>query len=439
VPYRFDQSGVDGTPVQLVVTIGDYSGVWVPTVGQLDTIRFSGTRSSALAADFYYNDLSGTAADVAGLKRGDAYSLEAVIPTKPTAGQLAAATPATAVVPTPSVLPQNLGVVLDGYTADAPTPGAKLAAMLAGIAANGHISHGQTEAGEPPSRSGHSADRITTLLTDQRMIGDAEQFSVTAALMAQQLGFPARVVYGFAPQVDGDGITAVTGASVTAWIEVDTAQYGWVSIDPSPAAGPIPDEDPVDPQVVSRPPSIVQPPDNEAPSTDTQSPPESTRNESAPAPAWIAVVLLVARILGWVLLGLGIAVSPFLGIVAAKARRRRRRRRAASPIERVSGGWYEYRDAVVDHGFQPPESGTRSEIATVAGGPRAAVLAAVADRAVFAPEQTDAAEADRVWTSVDELRSSLDAGLSRRARIAARVSLRSLGRSHRSRRTGGSE
>ena len=32
------------------------------------------------------------------------------------------------------------------------------------------------------------------------MIGDAEQYSVTAALMARELGFPARVVIGFVPQ-----------------------------------------------------------------------------------------------------------------------------------------------------------------------------------------------------------------------------------------------
>ena len=31
------------------------------------------------------------------------------------------------------------------------------------------------------------------------MIGDAEQYAVAAAIMVRQLGFPVRVVFGFAP------------------------------------------------------------------------------------------------------------------------------------------------------------------------------------------------------------------------------------------------
>ena len=106
-------------------------------------------------------------------------------------------------------------------------PYSKLKARVADILkAEGYISHGVGD-DEPASRSGHSADRITELLTDQRMIGDAEQYAVTAALMARQLGFPARVVFGFAPEGAG-GVARVTGDSVTAWIEVDTAENGWV-------------------------------------------------------------------------------------------------------------------------------------------------------------------------------------------------------------------
>jgi hypothetical protein len=55
------------------------------------------------------------------------------------------------------------------------------------------------------------------------------------------------------------------------------------------------------------------------------------------------------------------------------------------------------------------------------------VLAAVADRAVFAPDDADPADADRVWDAVGELRASLDQGLTRRQRLMALVSLRSLG------------
>ncbi|MDY7555683.1 transglutaminase domain-containing protein [Cryobacterium sp. 10C3] len=61
------------------------------------------------------------------------------------------------------------------------------------------MSHGIGE-DEPVSRSGHGLDRISQLFTDEPMLGDAEQYAVAAALLARRLGFPARVVMGFAPR-----------------------------------------------------------------------------------------------------------------------------------------------------------------------------------------------------------------------------------------------
>jgi hypothetical protein len=55
------------------------------------------------------------------------------------------------------------------------------------------------------------------------------------------------------------------------------------------------------------------------------------------------------------------------------------------------------------------------------------VLAAVADRASFAPDEPPASDADSVWRAVDELQAALDAGLTRWQRLRARISLRSLG------------
>jgi hypothetical protein len=128
-----------------------------------------------------------------------------------------------------------------------------------------------------------------------------------------------------------------------------------------------------------------------------------------------------------VVLAVAVVLAPFATIVAAKLRRRALRRRAPTPTERISGGWQEFEDAVVDHGFSPPPASTRTEVARVVGGARPLVLAAVADRATFAPEVTTAADADRVWHSVAELNAMLGEGLTRWQRIKARASLRSLG------------
>ena len=133
------------------------------------------------------------------------------------------------------------------------------------------------------------------------------------------------------------------------------------------------------------------------------------------------------RIAGFVLLGAAILLAPFAAVIAAKLRRRRLRRRAPLALDRISGGWQEFQDAVLDHGLIPAASSTRSEIAAIAGGRQSLVLAAVADRAVFSPGASELADAEKVWRAVDELRASLDVGLTRWQRIRARVSVRSLG------------
>jgi hypothetical protein len=141
----------------------------------------------------------------------------------------------------------------------------------------------------------------------------------------------------------------------------------------------------------------------------------------------LAILLAIVQITGLVLLGLAVLLSPFLAVAVAKWRRRSLRRRAKSPITRVAGGWQEFEDAVLDHGYSPPPMPTRAEVARTVGGTRSLVLASVADRAVFSPDTTQDAEAEKVWRAVDELRQALGQGRTRWQRIKALVSVRSLG------------
>ncbi len=420
VPYRFDQSSVRGESVSLDVRVGDYSDVWLPTVGQFESIAFD-SDSGDLRNAFFYNNTTGTAAVVGGIASGNTYSLKAVVADQPAVADLATVVPGSATVPVPQGVPAELTEKLDEYTLGVEGAGPRLVAMLAGIATDGYISHG-VRADEPPSRSGHAADRLVELVTAPRMIGDAEQYAVAAALMADQLGFPARVVVGYLPQG-----TTIRGSDVSAWIEVNTAQYGWVTIDPTPPLRPIPDELPLDSAVVARPPTIVPPPVVNTERIDRQTTPESEQELPPNLDPVLQVVLAVLRVMGWTLVGAAIALSPFLVIIVAKHRRRRLRRRAPTIIEQISGGWQEFEDAVVDHGLSPAASATRSEVASIAGGVQSEVLAAVADRAIFSPDEPQATEADSVWRAVVDLRSSLDMGLTRWQRLKARISLRSLG------------
>jgi hypothetical protein len=141
----------------------------------------------------------------------------------------------------------------------------------------------------------------------------------------------------------------------------------------------------------------------------------------------LAAILAALRVAGLVLGVAGVLTAPFLFIIAAKLRRRRLRRTAPDTLQRIRGGWDEFADTVVDHGYSPPTAATRSELASVVGTLPSRVLAAVADRAVFSPDEPEPADADHVWDAVAELRAVLDGNVNRRGRIKALISLRSLG------------
>jgi hypothetical protein len=427
VPSRIDQSSVGSGRVELEVEIVGYSGVWVPTVGMLEQIDFRGPDATELEDGFGFNATSGTAVDLDGVRTGDRYRLDAVLPGNPGLTALASAVPGSADVPRTADAPEDLATRLDGYVQGMQGAGAQLVAAIEGLRADGYISHGLA-ADEPPSRSGHSLDRVAELFGGGRMIGDAEQYSVAAALMATRLGFPARVVFGFAPEPAGAAeMTVVRGADVSAWIEVDTAQYGWVAVDPVPPVRPIPEEEPQDPTPVSRPESIVPPPLDRPETREDATDSDTTAEDPVAPDTTLEALLQTLRITGLALLVMLLALSPFLLVVGAKARRRHLRRSADTTLARIRGGWDEFSDLVVDHGLAPPPAATRAEFAAAVGTLPSRVLAAVVDRAVFAPDLPSEADADRVWVAVGELRHSLDAGRTRRERLRSLISVRSLG------------
>ena len=424
VPFELEQTGVSGTPATLTVTDEDYSGVWLPTVGQFKKISFAGPNSTTLRDDFFYNATSGTAVDVGKLSAGDSYTLDAILPAEPSLAQLKNLVAGSAVVPPLGTLPAELSSTLNSYVANATSQGAKLVAMITALKTAGYVSHGVGK--EPASRSGHALDRINELLTDTRMIGDGEQYAVTAALMARELGFPARVVMGFVPESTGDGTIEVRGKDVSAWIEVDTAQDGWVTVDPNPPVRAIPVVPPKDPNQVAQPETVVPPAATLLNPAEPQPVPDTQQHTTPPPNAFLIGLVAVLVTIGWSLLVILILLSPFLLILIAKSRRRRLRRRAPSALAQISGGWQEFEDSVLDHGLEPPRAATRSEVAHTVGGTRTAVLAAVADRATFGPDDPDDSEAELVWRSVEELTTALDSGRTRWQRLLVRISLRSL-------------
>ena len=421
VPGRFDQSGIEGEKLAMTLTIAGYSGVWLPTVGLFEEVDFSGDRAAELRDSFYYNKVSGTAAVVEGLLPGDSYVFEGIAPLQPSSDEISSLTPGLAEVPSLHELPEELTEKLDQYVRGLTSSGERLDAMLAGLAAEGYVSHG-VGVDEPASRSGHSVDRIAELVTAPRMIGDGEQYAVAASMMANELGFPARVVVGF---VTTDA--QIRGDDVSAWIEVNTEEYGWVTIDPNPPLREIPDEDPDDISQVARPQTVVQPPEIESDTTNSQSNPDSEQALQPDLDPVLQAILAALRAAGWIALVLLVLAAPFILIIAAKIRRRHLRKRAESSVEQISGGWQEFEDSLIDHGYAPPIAGTRTEVAAVMATPDARELAERADRAIFAGGTPEDSDVDEFWANVSELEMQLDTGLSRWAKFKTKISLRSLG------------
>jgi hypothetical protein len=448
VPYRLTPTAT-GTRVDLTVRVDRFSDVWVPDAGALEQLRFHGPRADALTDSFSYNAATGTAAVSAGLRPGDSYRLTAILPPATDDVDVASLRPGTAPLPEPAAVPDALTEWLtrnaaapasgadpagsaDSASSGSGAPGASLQRALDALASTGYVSHG-IDPDTPRSVSGHGIARLETLFTEQPMVGDQEQYATAAALIARQLGFPARVVLGFRPDGAAAGDTtspvAITGADIDAWVEIQDSSGRWVTIDPTPAVRDIPERAPDEPTPISKPQTVVPPPVVEDPEESTPAAPDSEVSDPpAEQPWWLAAVRIVLTVAGWTLLVAAILAAPFLAVIAAKARRRRTRRRRGSADARIRAGWLEARDTAVDYGINIPASATRREAAARIGSKTAVTLASVADRVSFSPDRPDDDDADKVWQGVDELRRRVAERHTRRERLRARIALTSLRR-----------
>lgn len=450
------------SPRAVRITIEDYDGVWMPTVGALTSLAFSGGDAATLADRFYYNAETGAGVQLGepGLVAGTAYRQDtAVDDDVPALTELDPARGGPALGD--DVVPESLVSWVDAQ--ETPGGGAGLATLIERLRARGFLSHALTvDAAAPPawagdlgdyafqpSRAGHSTDRIGKLFSDLlaregeiggtddaalvAAVGDDEQFAVAAMMIADRLGFDARIVVGARLSSDDETLSSCEGGvcaagDLAAWLEVRGDDPTWVPVDVTPqhAVFPSPDtqqrQDPKIPTDVRQEQAETVLPADANPSDGGQRPDDDT--EAAPdlAALWTAL-----RIGGVSLLTVVLLFGPFALIVLVKLVRRRARRRADDPVERFTGGWQEFVDAAVDHGHPAPRSQTRQELAAEYGGTAGATeLATRADRSVFDATAPDPADGDRFWAVVDAERTRLDAGLGWWARLRARVSLRSL-------------
>ncbi len=417
---------------RVTITDSGYADVWLPGVGYPTTIDFDDAESQAQAESLRYNASSGTAVLTDGVKKGYRFTTTAQLQKAYKDADLEAVPVASMTLPAAQNIPDVVVAKAAEYTGGADTPIDKLRAIQEALKTQGFLSHGLASDGVP-SRAGHGADRIDELFTRSQMVGDQEQYAAAMALMARSLGYPSRVVMGFAPDVpDGAESVEVTGSDVTAWVEVAFDGIGWVPFFPTPDQTDVPQDQTPKPKSVPQP-QVRQPPrsDNQVENLLTAVEIDDTKKDDKDRafvlPGWAWAVI---GVVGIPLFLFGV---PLLMVGALKARRRRRRRSRGSGDVRVAGSWDELTDGYSELGFDVPRGTTRLLVAAALQdqlpttvGTGLSPLASRVDRAVFNGREVDDDLVQQSWVESLESLGLARASAGRLRRLLSRFRIRSL-------------
>jgi hypothetical protein len=283
----------------------------------------------------------------------------------------------------------------------------------------------------PGARAGSTsfADVVASILGNTRT-GTPEQYATLVALVARELGVPARIATGFrVPTTNGvlaAGSYPVTTADAWTWVTVPVLGQGWVVLDAAPT------------QTGSAP-TLPSEGATEAPlptATPTHDSTISKGNEgSAVAPPSKVPTLHSSTMLIVLVAIVGVIALSILGLIAwlmRKPLRTRRRSRATDPRDKVLGAWAESIDMLDESGMSGLRTLTADEIANAAAeryGPTSgSATRFIGDQANLAIFSTRTAllesDADDAWRAHRLLREEVVRNLTLRERIVSRFRYR---------------
>lgn len=425
---ELDEPLPDGTTtVEHTVTISDLGGSFLPAAGVPRQLELPA------ALDPRMNLGTGTVALPRGVANGLSYELRSAVAPEVTEQQLRDA----------EITPVDRSEELELL----PPPVRNLAADLvegrdAGWDQMASIRDAFVNGGfydaSPDTPPGHSYGRIATMLDDPtRVIGFEEQYTAAAAVMAQVAGLPVRVVVGYELPADAwrNGRAEVTANDISAWVELDAGELGWVPVDVTPDRSRVPD--PASEGATTQEIAIPNPPPPPPPPPNVE--PPRQRDDEIDDEPMEPIRFSIGDSLGlapWAVVAVGVAGVPIgllalfaLVVVGWKALRRRRRRTRPSPTARIAGAWAEAIDRCTEAGAPRISGVTPQERVRVYVGdqrlddvePDLRTLARQVDRATYAAMAPGDDQAAEAWRASDEVSAELRRG--RRAAERLRMHL----------------
>ena len=383
------------------VTIGDYKGPWIPTVGHATAGSLVREQGDGDDRQLLLNTATGTVAQFGDAREGDVYKVAWEPRNDSQEVDAAVADRSFPMVPMKAPNIDKLDNLARDWAASsgADNDYETARALAQGFRDHGYFNDGLDEKEYGFSPSGHGVKRLADMVSDEnRIVGNDEQYASAMAYSAQRMGLPARVVLGF----ENVQTRSLTGDDIAAWVEIPFEGHGWVVFDPTP------DERKTPPPLKNAPdpapqPFVVQPPLLPEVPADVQGiPPEGSGRDLSQG-VWDLVLKVLAVV--WVGVKIVLLLAPLWLILLAKWWRRRRRRKAAEPLAQISGAWREFTDRARDMGVKVPPGYTRHEAGTalVARFPatEAPPLAATADRHVFGPGEPSPEDISAYWLDVD--------------------------------------
>jgi hypothetical protein len=258
---------------------------------------------------------------------------------------------------------------------------------------------------------GESTAAMRQLLSGAEPADDGydEQHVAAFTLIAQWLGYPARIAVGYLAPRPRDGVYTVTAADARAWSEVYFTGYGWVPFDPT---YPILNHARKAPRLPEGP--ALAPGAASSPTSPTPAPTPVLVPSASPVPQVLlnratssGLLIWLTAVAGAALAAAGLWVTARWGRVAVAKARLRARRRRGTPSQQVTGAWQEAMDRLTELGAGFTTTMTASDMVghaqkfppadteAVAGILRA--LAVAQTRAVFAPGGCEPGTAVQAW------------------------------------------